>query len=259
MRYRESLLRTVKRLAEGGVTSVSEFRPEKINQVLVGLSSLAPATRQNIRREALTLWRYAFEERMTDIPPLRVMRIKSAPSLPKAWPMHTLAKMLACAERDETYMSVRHRIRVCDVMPAWITIAYDSGLRFADVHSMRISQINDNTVTGVAHKTRKPYVRPLSEYAMQKAIELARLSPDGTLFSWCLTRRRAFLMIREFRERHGINGTFKYLRRSCATLMEAHQPGRARRYLQHGDEGTTLRHYIDESLLAVPEGPPPIR
>lgn len=259
IRYRESLVRTVKKLAEAGVKSIDDFRPEKINQVLIHLSSLSPATRQNIRREALTLWRFAYEERMTDVPPLRVMRIRGAAPPPKAWPMHTLARLVDCAERDESYMSVRHRIRVCDCLPAWITLGYDSGLRFADIHLLRVSQINGNMVTGVAHKTGKPYVRRLSEYAAKRAMELAARSLDGSIFQWFLTRRRAFLMISEFRKRHGFDGTFKYLRRSCATLKELEQPGSARRYLQHGDEATTVRHYIDESLLAVPEGPPPIR
>lgn len=259
IRYRESLNRTVRKMLEAGITSVGDLKPEHLNRFLCGLSSLTATTRQNIRREALTLWRYAFEERWTDEPPLRVMRIRSAPKPTSAWPMQTLERMLKCAESDETVVSKRHRMLVCDFLPAWITIAYDSGLRFQDVYDLRAEQIRDCAVVGVAHKTRKTFIRPLSEYAVCQAKVLGARSPDGSLFRWFLTRRRAFLTMKEFRGRHKIDGTMKYLRRSCATLIEKEKPGSARQYLQHGDGATTTRHYIDESLLAVPEGPPPIR
>lgn len=258
-RYREALLRTVRKMTEAGITSVADLRPEQVNRFLQNLSTLGSVTRQNIRREALTLWRYAFEERLTDEPPLRVMRIRATPKPPQAWSMPTLARMVECAEKDETVVSKRHNVRVCDFLPHWITIAYDSGLRFQDVHELHVDQIRDCVVTGVAHKTNKTYIRPLSEYSTAKARELADKSPDGTLFRWFLTRRRAFLALKKFRERHKVVGTFKYLRRSCATMKEFQEPGSARQYLQHGDGATTIRHYVDESLLAVPKGPPPIR
>jgi hypothetical protein len=258
-RYRESLNRTVRKMTEAGIESVSDLQAEHLNRLLVSLSSLTSTTKQNIRREALTLWRYAFEERLTDEPPLRVMRVRAAPKPTQAWAMPTLSRMLECAEQDEAVISVRHKKRVCDFLPAWITIAYDSGLRFQDVHELHIDQIRDCVVVGTAHKTGKTFIRPLSEYAVQQAKQLADASPDGTLFRWFLTRRRAFLCMAAFRERHKFSGTMKFLRRSCATMKERATPGSARAYLQHGDGATTVRHYIDESLLAVPEGPPPIR
>lgn len=258
-RYRESLNRTVRKMLDAGIVSVDDLTAEHLNNLLVGLSSLSSTTRQNIRREALTLWRYAFEERLTDEPPLRVLRVRSAPKPTQAWSMPTLSRMLECAEKDETVVSVGFKKNVCDFLPAWITIAYDSGLRFHDVHELHIDQIRDCVVVGTAHKTGKTFIRPLSEYSCQQAKQLAELSPDGTLFRWFLTRRRAFLCMAAFRERHKFVGTMKYLRRSCATMKEKATPGSARAYLQHGDGATTVRHYIDESLLAVPEGPPPIR
>ena len=259
VRYRESLVRTVRKMMGSGITSVADLHPQHLNKFLSSLSSLSATTRQNIRREALTLWRYAFEERLTDEPPLRVMRIRATPKPPQAWSMPTLERLLECAEKDTAVVSVRHNMRICDFMPAWITIGYDSGLRFQDIYELREDQVRDCVVTGVAHKTNKTFIRPLSEYAVEKSKALATLSPDGTLFSWFLTRRRAFLHMAAFRERHKIAGTMKYLRRSCATMKERAEPGSARYYLQHGDGATTTRHYIDESLLALPEGPPPIK
>lgn len=258
-RYRESLIRTVRKMIEAGINSVDDLKPEHLNRWLASLSSLSATTKQNVRREALTLWRYAFEERLTDEPPLRVMRIRAAPKPTQAWSLPTLDRMLKCAEADETIVSKRHGIRVCDFLPAWIAIGYDSGLRFQDIHDLHVDQIRDCVIVGVANKTGKTFIRPLSEYAMAQARRLAEQSPDGTVFKWFLTRRRAFLCMKAFRDRHKFGGTMKYLRRSCATMKERAEPGSARHYLQHGDGATTARHYIDESLLAVPAGPPPIR
>jgi integrase len=257
IRYRESLSRTVKKAASAGINSVADLQPPLVNKFLAGLSSLNATTKNNVRRELLTLWRYAFEEGMTDVPPLRVMKIRLRPPAPQAWPMHVMQSMLLNAEQDQT--QVRHGMRICDWLPAWIVIAYDSGLRFSDIRNLRSDDIRGNVVVAVAQKTGKRAVRQLSGYAADAAARLVSRSPDGTLFAWFLTRRRAFLCIRAFLDRHHIAGSMKYLRRSCATYIEATRPGEATRYMQHSAPSVTARHYVDESLLAAPSGPPPMR
>ena len=150
-------------------------------------------------------------------------------------------------------------MRICDFLPCWICVAYDSGARFADIHTMKTSQVRNGHVNIVAHKTGKRLIRPLSAYALTLVNELAQKSPNGELFLWFITRRRAMITIRKFLDRHGFEGSFKYLRRSCATYIEASRPGEATRYLQHSAASLTTKHYVDESLLAVPCGPPPIK
>lgn len=259
IRYRESLSRTTKKAIEAGVLSVADLEPGIVNKFLSGLSSLSATTRQNVRRELLTLWRYAFEERMTEVPPMRVVKIRSRPNAPQAWAMQTMSRMLACAEKDETVVSAKHKMRICDWLPCWIVVAYDTGMRFGDVLPLRSTHIRNGSVVTIANKTGKRLVRPLSQYALDRVAELQARSPNASLFSWFLTRRRAFLSIRAFLDRHGIDGSMKYLRRSCATYIEASRPGEATRYLQHSAAAVTARHYVDESLLAVPCGPPPIK
>lgn len=258
-RYRESLTRTVKRAVGAGVSSVADLQPEVVNRFLSELSTPSPTTKANIRRELLTLWRWAYEQRFTDQPPLRVMRIRPAASPPQAWSIPELQRMLACAESDCTPVGGVTTMRVCDYMPCWILIAYDTGLRFSDLLALQCKHIRNGFVMTTAQKTRKPVARPLSPYAAQLVQRMIEQSPDGSVFEWFLTRRRAILSMRAFLKRHGFVGSTKYLRRSCATYIEAERPGAASRYLQHSAPHLVTRHYLDESLLAAPSGPPPIR
>ena len=259
-RYRESLLRTVRKAVAAGLTSVDDLQPVQVNRFLVGLSTVVSATtRHNIRRELLTLWRYAFEEGLTEVPPLRVARIRQARTAPQAWSLAELSRMLDCAESDETSIGGKHGMRICDFMPAWVAIAYDTGLRFTDMLSLKKSEIRNGFVVKTANKTGKPLTRPLSAYAIKQVTRLAKRSPDGTVFAWFLTRRRAFLKMRDFYDRHGFDGSGKFLRRSCATYVEQSSPGTAWKYLQHSTPTLVPRHYDDESLRAALSGPPPIK
>jgi integrase len=256
--YRQSLARTARRAGEAGILTVSDLQPEAVSKFVLGLSRSAQ-TRANVRRELLTLWRYAFEEGMTEVPPMRVARIKVAAKSVEAWSHSELQRLLACAEQDVKPIGGVSNMRVCDFMPCWIVVAYDSGIRFGDMHQLKVSQVRNGHLNGVAAKTGKRLVRPLSTHALTLVNSLSKRSPDGTLFKWFLTRRRALVKIREFLDRHGFHGSSKYLRRSCATYIEASRPGEATRYLQHSAASLTSKHYVDESLLAVPCGPPPIK
>lgn len=258
-RYRESLTRTVKKALSAGVSSVTDLKPEVVNRFLSGLSTPSSTTKANIRRELLTLWRWAYEQRLTNEPPLRVMRIRPAASPPQAWSLPELSRMLACAEQDCTPVGGISDMRICDYMPCWILIAYDTGLRFSDLLSLQCKHVRNGFVMTTAQKTRKPLARPLSPYAAQCVQRLIERSRDGAMFSWFLTRRRAIMAMRAFLKRHGFDGSTKYLRRSCATYIEAERPGAASRYLQHSAPHLVPKHYLDESLLALPSGPPPIK
>jgi integrase len=167
--------------------------------------------------------------------------------------------MIDCAESDQTSVGGKSILRVCDFMPCWISVSYDTGLRFSDVHALKTTQVRNGYVCCTAQKTGKALTRPLSAYALQQVTQLTLLCPDERMFSWFLTRRRAFTTLRAFFDRFGFEGSGKYLRRSCATYIEAQAPGHASRYLQHSEASLVGKHYLDESLLAIPSGPPAIR
>jgi integrase len=258
-RYAESLRRTVRKAGVYGLDLVSQLDAESVNKFLANLT-LSSVTRSNIRRELLTLWRFAFEHAYTDVPPVRVLRIRAPRKPPVAWSRDTLSRLLDAAEGDSRPISARSKeLRWCHAMPAWIAISYDTGLRFTDVLNLREESIRNGCVVVSASKTGKSTVRGLSAYAMSRIALLLRYSPDGTIFRWAITRRRAFKKWREFLDELGIDGTPRFLRRSSATYVEKIAPGSAPAFLDHSNPALAKLHYLDMTLMKTPVGPEPLR
>lgn len=257
-RYQESLLRTVRRAKDSGVEKVCQLTSESVNKFLANLE-VGQTTRHNIRRELLTLWRFAHERGHTEIYPSRVRKIRPAFAPPVTWELTSLARIIEAAEKDETPISSRVSLRRCDVIPAWAGLAYDSGMRFSDIHGLAKQHFRNECVATTASKTGKPLVRALSEPTQCYVAQLFTHSPDGTLFAWCLPRRRAFLMWRSFLDGNGFGGSTKWFRRAAATAIEQLQPGAATDFLQHSHPMLVRRHYLDATQAAIPMAPPPIR
>jgi integrase len=259
-RYIESLKRTVKRAREYGLLDTSQLVSEKVNEFLARLP-LAAVTRSNIRRELLTLWRFAFEHSYTDVPPLRVCRIKATPPPPRAWSLDTLRQLLAAAEQDARPVSQRiPGLLWRDVLPCWIVIGYDTGLRLSDLLHLHESNIVNGCVLCTAQKTGKFTVRAISRPGQELAAQLLGKSPDGTLFRWALPRRRALLKWKDFLKEQQVIGSSRWLRRSGATYVEIKQKGEAQRFLGHSNAALASRHYLDQTLtMDIPQSPPPLR
>jgi integrase len=258
-RYVDSLRRTVRKAVAYGLLRVSQLDPVTVNDFLRSLP-LAPVTRGNIRRELLTLWRYAYEQGYSDQPPHRVLRVKSPRRPPEAWSAAELNDLLDAAEQDTRGVYVlRPGLRWNEVLPAWIGVGYDSGLRFTDLLMLRDWHFVSDCVSVNASKTGKPTVRRLSPYTQAAVAKLLAKSPDGSLFRWCITRRRMFLKWKSFLKELGMRGSSRWLRRSAATFVELHHPGSAPVFLSHSNPALARLHYIDATMLGVPAGPPPLR
>lgn len=257
--YRANLLRTARKFGVYGLLRVRQLCAEAVNTALAEMKC-TPATRHNIRREILTLWRWAFDRDLCSNPPLRLHRIKVRARPVEAWSMQTLEKILALAGQDETPVSLRvPQVTRSMILPAWIGVAFDTGLRFADVHGLTIRSFRNDCVAVTAGKTGKTTIRRISEDTADEVGRLFTFSTDGTLFKWAVPRRRAFVMWQRFLAEHKISGSSKFLRRSCATYVHKKSPGQASDYLSHSDPKLVWRHYLDQTLLDMPEGPQPIR
>jgi integrase len=259
-RYIESLKRTVKRARQFGLLDTSQLIPEKANEFLTRLP-VAAVTRSNIRRELLTLWRFAFEQSYTDVPPLRVCRIKATPPPPRAWSLDTLRQLLAAAEQDTRPVSQRiPGLLWRDVLPCWIVIGYDTGLRFSDLLHLQGSNIANGCVICTAKKTGKFTIRAISPAGLELADQLSKKSPDGTLFRWALPRRRVLEKWKQFLQEQGVVGSSRWLRRSGATYVEKTCRGEAQRFLGHSNSALAYRHYLDQTLAVdLPHSPPALK
>jgi integrase len=257
-RYAESLRRTVRKAEANGLLKIRQLATDRVNDFLSSLT-LSPVTIGNIRRELLTLWRYAYEEGLTESQPTRIRKVRAPLKPVVCWTKPELERLWECAKDDETRVSTRLQVCRRDVLPAWIAISYDTGMRFGDVHGLKASSILRGFVVATASKTGKQLVRQLSPLAIKEAAQLSRLSPDGSLFAWCLPRRRALKMWRQFLDEHGFGGSSKWLRRCAATqLAMGHGNAAATALLQHSHPSLVLKHYIDQTQFSAPAAPPPI-
>lgn len=258
-RYQESLRRTVKKLALYLLVHVRQLEPLAINDFLSRVP-VGQTTKSNYRREILTLWRWAWNEGLTPVPPVKVKKVSPARKAPQAWSVGELNCLLDRAEADDTIVNCLFpHIRRCHILPAWIAVGFETGLRLTDMLNLREENIRRQTVVLTAHKTGKVTVREIGAYAMARCQFLLKNSPDGSLFSWITPRRRALLLWRSFLDQNGIAGSSKWLRRSAATELERTAPGTATRFLDHSAPHLARLHYVDPSLLLPPKGPTPLR
>lgn len=256
--YAMSLRRTVRRATAYGLTEVCQLSNESINEFLCSLVDFAAETRCNYRRELCTIFRFAHELGLTDELPTRVRRVRIARAPARAWSLDDIARMQDAAAADVTPVGGLHNLRVCDLLPAWIRVGYETGLRFTDILELRKSCLRRSTLSVTENKTGKVASFSLTDDTVKHLIELESISPDDSFFLWALTRRRAFLLWRKFLDRNGFEGTSKWLRRSAATYIESQRVGGATAFLRHSAPHLARVHYIDASLLAPPLAPTPL-
>jgi len=254
-RYVESLSRTVKKAESSGLKKICQLSSDAVNKFLAELP-LGPTTRHNIRRELLTLWRFAYEERLIEAYPGRIRRIRPAYGVVRAWTPSQLLSMLSLAREDQTPISKRCGLRRCDVLPCWLLVNYDTGLRFSDVLTLSEDSLSNGCVVVAERKTGKVVTRRLKPETEREVCQLLKYSPDGTLFQWLMPRRRAFLVWRAFLDANKFGGSTKWFRRSAATQVHKEKRGAAKEFLRHSAEHLQYRHYIDMSQIDEGVSPP---
>jgi len=256
--YTSSLTRTARRAASYGIETTCQLSDKSVCKFLDCLQAeqYSDTTVHNMRRELLTLWRYAYLRNLTDRQPGRVRRVAARFAPPEAWGKNELRRMYERAREDITPVSITSKFAVKDVMPGWLMLGYETAARFTDVYEADQQDFRRECFVKRAAKTGKVMVWQLSAKCLREVEGLLSRSPDGTLFKHCLTRRRAFKMWRGFLDRHNFRGTSRWLRRSAATALEAEEPNAASVLLQHSNPQLVRRHYLDASLLAPAHRPP---
>ena len=253
--YRQALLRVAKSMAAAGVTPLT-VTDSTFNEWLDGLRRSA-TTRSNYRRMGLTLWRAALDFGLTEQGIGRVKKIKAPLQPPVAWSHEELDSLLTHIDqmRGEFHSGCKERT----FWRAWVLLGYESGIRFGDLHDLRVSSLRGSRLTVLQHKTKQPIGKRLSEPCVAALHEMAARSTDGTMFKWALSRRWVMVKFAGVVSQAGLCGSTKWLRRSGATHVEIAHPGSASRFLGHLSPGLAQKHYLDPSLLAVTTPvPPPI-
>lgn len=230
----------------------AELTVKRIDEYLThALSKLAPQTVQNHRRMLCTLRKEALKSGLVDECTRPIRRVKCPLPLPRAW-SHAELRSLIDAAKEMRGGTKRCKWSV--LLPAWIAVAYSSGLRLGDMLAVRHDALRGSRLALVLAKTRRPHVVVLDEQAIAAIQSLPAPGPRifGDLVGRCV-------FIRAFRrlvKRAGLQGSGKFLRRSSATYAELAGMS-ATGHLGHATAGLAQKHYVDPVLLAELKKPVP--
>lgn len=213
----------------------------------------APVTVRGYRVDLLTLWGAAADEGLVAYPRRRLIRPARVPQ-----------QIIECFTLDEgrallgSAKKLRRRypngVRASDYWQAVIRLAWDSGLRRSDCWRFRLAYVSaEGRWRCVQHKTGSVASGSLHGRTVDA---LRRLGDDPP----CRWFRRPEAFCRQFSrlvQASGVrNGTFKWLRRSSGSHVEALAPGMGAKHLGHTNQQTFARHY-DAQLAAADRPQPP--
>jgi len=239
--YRWQLTVLVRRLP----WNVADLTVPKIDAYLTtALQKLAPATVQNHRRMLGTLRKFAIREGLVvDQCTRPIRRVKTPCPNPIAWTQAEIAHLVAVARE------MPGRTAYCalsEVLPAYVIVAYTTGLRAGDMLSIRHDQIRGDRLSLVIRKTNQPHVAVLTEQCLAAIRELPRRG--GRIFGDLIPERQLSRHFRRLVLRAGMAGSSKFLRRSSATFAELNGID-ATGHLGHRT-AQMKRHYVDMAIMS---------
>lgn len=195
------------------------------------------------RRMINTLVRYAVKERLIAPFPRPIRAVKYTLPPVRAWSREELAHILAVA--SQMTRGTRH-CKYSVLLPAWIQVAFCTGLRRADLLAIERSQIRGNRLALVQEKTGHIHVAVLNDAALAA---IATLPVKGRrIFGDLISEVQIVRVMKRLVKRSVEIGSGKYLRRSSATYAEM-QGIDATRQLGHQTPGMK-KYYLDQVLLA---------
>lgn len=183
----------------------------------------AERTVNNVRKNLLTVWRYA-EDVGSVVAPVpnarRVPRMREPDPLPRAWTPEQMARILGACDRAPS-----KRGWTGEHWAALVMTIYDTSLRIGCLMRSTIDQLDSEsctlTVPGRLQKGRRETCQPLHPDTVGRLERLTR--PDNRLFAWPYRREELW---RKFRAiladaglPHGRRDQFHRIRRTSYTLV----------------------------------------
>lgn len=217
----------------------------------------APDYVRSLRYSLLALWNGAVDDRLID-PPHKVRSISKAAKIPRAWNYTEVQRLSIAARR----MPGVYRSLGCTRARWWdlaIRIAWDSGLRRGDqLTALRVECGGDGRLLIVQKKTNKPLPpRQLSSSTLDR-LDAFLPAKRRMLCPWPHSNTHFCDEFQRVVQLAGLVGTWKKLRKSSGTAVEAEHPGFGAAHL--GDTDAVFRrHYLDPRIAGVRvPGPRPL-
>ena len=231
--------------------NVSDFAPVALNSWLaVEVSRVKRRTAKNYRSAIITLWRWAFEEELTDAAPRRIRPVKAPLAPVEAYTPEEVERLLAACD-TLTNRFCRMRVERRLLYRALILFAFHTGFRPNDLMRLKWSQVAENGCVRITqHKTGHQVVRWVDKDTLG-ASEAIRMDGAELVFGrfTCLETWRS--VHKGLRLAAGVTrGTPKWIRRATATAIAIKYGQEAAGLaLGHLTAAMARQHYIDQSQL----------
>jgi len=208
------------------------------------------------KQSVLALWRAASDEGLCDEPRARrVRRVRLPERVVTAWTRDEIEQLLAAAATLPRW----HR---CGLRrSAWwdlaIRVAWDSGIRWGDIVTLRVDAIGqDGSCTMVQSKTGKVTAFRLSESTMAALRSTLESCPRKLVCPWPSSPETFRDQFVRLVHKAGIrSGTWKWIRRGSGTDVELQAPGLGHRHL--GNTATVFRSSYEDRAITGPGIPHP--
>lgn len=228
---------------------VEDITTDMVDEYLTqALTSLAPVTVANHRRYLTTLLRAAQRERdLVVICTRGFRRVKTPRPVPRAFSLDEIRRLVEAAR--QTVGSFRG-VKKSDFLAAWILSAYCLGLRTSDLWSLRWADVRGQRAYIAQSKTGSPHVAVFTAEALAACERLPRrqrifgdFAAVNTIQQW----------VRACAKAAGLDGTTRFLRRSCATYAKVKGMSPQAK-LGHLTPGLAEKHYVDQLLYEQETG-----
>lgn len=212
-----------------------------------------PATVRSKRAGIMALWRAAADDGIVDLPRRRI-RLAPVPwTPPTAWTIAEVRKLVAAARG----LRRRHACGLARAQfwPLAIRLAWDTGLRWGDLVSLRFADVEGDLVSIVQSKTGRPHLARLWPSTVAALGASYRDCPRELVVPWPATHQTFARQVRLLVKAAGIRpGTWKWIRRGGASDVEAQDPnrGHASRHLGHrAGVSVAALHYVDPRVVGA--------
>lgn len=184
------------------------------------------------------------------------MRVRAPQAPVQAW---TIAHCRDLVKEASGFSGkvLRNGADLGDFLRCWVLLGYETGARYGDLFAWTRDNIRGTAISWVTRKTGIICTRLLSDDAAIAVKAMLSKSPDGRILGWVASRRYSFRLMRRLLAKAGGSGSGRWLRRSAATHIEMHDPGKAQWFLAHKSPGLAARHYLDQAQLAGNTARPP--
>lgn len=261
--YAANVLRTARKMDAAGITA-DNINGEIVSHWLSSMRAkgLSPRSVHSERRTAITIWKFGIEEGMISAPLRNLPKVKVPRKVVRAFTRDQCTRAVKsfseCDFSREIGVFKKSKCPVGLWMEAWTRLCYESACRFTDGYALRAESVVPGGVAFTASKTGQPVIRRVSARTSQLLDQLIEMSPDGTVFSWAVSRRWAFANIKKCFVRLGLKeGRSQWLRRAAATHAEMLEKGAGAKVLGHRTQGLFEKHYCDytQMIEQMPSAP----